>query len=103
MVRHAPAEPDEPMIELLPDAAQPYFRAQRIAVTGRPARLEPSFAILVVLEGRLTLWSDRAESIELAGGDTALVPYGAGATALEGHADVIRCQPPAPDAEAGRW
>ena len=43
--------------ELLPAAADPYFRAQRIVVEGDPVALEPSFRDPVVLEGS----ADRVE------------------------------------------
>ena len=34
----------------MPEVAAPYFRAQRIEIGGRPANLEQSFAIIVVLD-----------------------------------------------------
>jgi len=92
-----------PVAELLPAHAQPYFRAQRIVVDGDPVQLEPSFAILIVLEGRLMVCSDRAQPLELRTGQTALVPFGAGNCTIEGHATVIRCLPPATGAGPGRW
>ena len=105
----APARPDQLLVEdghgargdgvveLLPKSAARYFRAQRITLEGDPVHLEPSFAILVVLDGWLKLWSDHAEPLELHGGETAVVPYGAGSTTTEGHATLIRCLPPDPD------
>jgi mannose-6-phosphate isomerase len=89
--------------ELLPARAHPYFRAQRIVVNGAPVHLEPSFAILIVLEGRLTVSSGHAEPLELRGGETALVPFGAGSSTVDGHATMIRCLPPAAGAGCGRW
>ena len=85
---------------LLPDAAQPYFRAEK--TTGR-AELEPGFAVLVVPEGQATVGSERGQQLALAAGDTALVPQAAGATLIEGDATIIRCRPPAPDAGDGQW
>jgi mannose-6-phosphate isomerase len=98
-----PAAAPQPVHDLLPEGAAPYFRAQRIAVSGEPVHAEPSFAILVVLDGWLTVWSDRGERLELTRGATALVAHAAGDTTFEGHARVIRCLPPAPDAGAGPW
>jgi mannose-6-phosphate isomerase len=89
--------------ELLPRVAAPYFRAQRIVIDGEPVHLEASFAILVVLDGSLTLCDDRGPRLELAAGVTALVPFGAGQTTLDGHAMLIRCLPPLADAGVGQW
>jgi mannose-6-phosphate isomerase len=92
-----------PIEELLPRVVGPYFRAQRIVTDGDPVHLEASFAILVVLDGSLTLWDERGGRLELAAGMTALVPFGAGQTTLDGHASLIRCLPPLADAGAGQW
>lgn len=89
--------------DLLPASAAPYFRAQWIRADGDPVHLDPSFSILVVLDGWLTLWSESTDPLDLRGGETALIPHGSGPTTLDGHAGVIRCLPPAPEAEAGKW
>jgi mannose-6-phosphate isomerase len=93
----------EPVEVLLPEFADPYFRAQRIVVNGEPAHIERSFAILVVLDGWLTVWNEHGDRLELTRGATALIPHAAGHTTLEGHATVIRCLPPAGDAALGAW
>jgi mannose-6-phosphate isomerase len=93
----------EPVTDLLPRAADPYFRAQRISTEGERVELEPSFAILVVLDGVLTLSSEGGQPLALRRGETALVPHAAGATTIQGSATVIRCRPPDPNAGAGRW
>ena len=98
----APAAAD-PVTELLPPASEPYFRAQRIVVEGDPVALEPSFAILIVLDGRLTVLDERRRGLALARGATALVPFGAGETTLTGHGTLIRCLPPRVAAGCGRW
>jgi mannose-6-phosphate isomerase len=95
--------PGQTVADLLPTTAAPYFRAQRITAQGDPVHLDPSFAILVVLDGWLKVWSESAHPLDLRRGDTALIPYGAGRTTLDGHASLIRCLPPAPEAGAGRW
>lgn len=87
------------LAELLPPEAAPYFRAQRVICDGEPVTLEPSFAILIVLDGPLVLGSD----LELPRGTTVLVPHGAGETTLSGHGAAIRCLPPSPDAGEPRW
>ena len=89
--------------DMLPSVATPYFRAQCIRADGDPVHLDPSFSILVVLDGWLTLWSESTDPLGLHGGETALIPHGSGPTTLDGHASVIRCLPPAPEAGAGEW
>jgi mannose-6-phosphate isomerase len=88
--------------ELLPLAAEPYFRAQRIVVAGEPVALESSFAILIVLEGQLTVLDARQQGVELGRGAAALVPFGAGETTLTGRGTAIRCLTPHPAAGPGR-
>jgi mannose-6-phosphate isomerase len=95
--------PGQPVSDLLPVAASPYFRAQRIAPHGEPVHLDASFSILVVLDGWLKLWSESGHQLDLRRGETLLVPHAAGGTTLDGHANLIRCLPPAPEAGAGTW
>jgi mannose-6-phosphate isomerase len=83
----------------LPEAADAYFRADRL--TGR-ATLDAGFAILVGLAGSGTLAMEGGE-VPLQRGSAVLVPYAAGAGELRGDVTAMRCRPPAPDAEAGDW
>ena len=85
---------------LLPAAADPYFRAERVRGGDR---LAPSFAVLLVLEGEGALGSGAGDELELRRGNTVLVPFGAGATTLTGEVEAIRCLPPAPTAAEGAW
>jgi mannose-6-phosphate isomerase len=85
---------------LLPPAADPYFRAERVRGT---TESEPSFAILVVLDGEGALRTENGDELALRSGTTALVPFAAGATTLQGELDAIRCLPPDPDAGEGGW
>jgi mannose-6-phosphate isomerase len=87
----------------LPGDADPYFRARRVRATDGDVEFEPSFAILVVLRGNGTLDGEWADSLPLTRGDTVLVPFATGRTALSGTVELIRCLPPAPDAPEGRW
>jgi mannose-6-phosphate isomerase len=103
LVQDGSGSAEQAITDLLPASAAPYFRAQRIAAEGEPVHLGPSFSILVVLEGWLKVWSESAPPLDLRGGETALVPYGAGRTTLDGHASVIRCLPPSPEAGPGTW
>jgi mannose-6-phosphate isomerase len=86
--------------QLLPAAADPYFRAERLRA---PAECEPSFAVLVALGGHGTIRTERGDELELRGGTTALVPYAAGTTTLTGDLEAIRCLPPDPSAGEGAW
>jgi mannose-6-phosphate isomerase len=79
----------------LPEAAAPYFRAERLRA---PATLDQGFSILVVTGG-----SGQVGVLEVARGDTVLVPHGAGDVEVAGDATGIRCRPPAPDAPEGAW
>jgi mannose-6-phosphate isomerase len=88
--------------ELFPEVVAPYFRAQRIELDSTPVALEPSFAILIVLDGDLSICGEASE-IALVRGATALIPHGAGATTLEGRGTVIRCLPPVSGAGDGQW
>ena len=78
---------------LFPPGAEAYFRAERLSPD--PAcSLEPAFSILVVVEGNGTLETESGGTLEVRRGETALVPYAAGAAELRGEVEVIRCLPP---------
>ena len=85
---------------LLPDAADPYFRAERVRGGDE---LGPSFAIMLVTGGAGALRSSDGDDLELRRGRTALVPFAAGATTLSGDLEAIRCLPPVPTAGEGAW
>ena len=89
---------DEPVASLLPPAADPFFRAERVRAD---AELDAGFSILVVLAGAGALRPQSGDERRLARGDTVLVPYGAGPCRLTGRVEAIRCRPPAPDAGVG--
>jgi mannose-6-phosphate isomerase len=78
----------------VPDA-DPYFRAERLLPRPRTA-LEPSFSILVVLDGAGLLETEHGDELTLTHGDTVLVPYASGAATVGGQVEVVRCLPPAP-------
>ena len=85
---------------LLPEAAAPYFRAGRV---GAGAQLDASFAILVGIQGDGTLRTEHGDELAVGRGSTVLVPYAAGRTTLAGEVTAIRCRPPAPTTEEGKW
>ena len=68
--------------------ADPYFQADRLHVEGSFA-LEPSFAVLVVLEG-----AGQLGELEVHQGSTVVVPHAAGELGLTGDLVAIRCRPP---------
>ncbi|MBP2338707.1 mannose-6-phosphate isomerase [Saccharothrix coeruleofusca] len=75
-------------VDLLGPQAAPFFRADRLHVAGRAA-LEPSFAVLVVLEG-----SGELGGLPLRRGSTVVVPHAAGEQVLTGDLVAVRCRPP---------
>jgi mannose-6-phosphate isomerase len=92
-----------PVEALLPPAAAAYFRAERLRPEHGPVELGPAFAVLVVQRGKGAVVTERGDRLELRRGTTALVPFAAGRTTVEGAVDAIRCLPPAPDTEEGAW
>ena len=82
-------------VRMLPEAADPFFRAEEI-IPGGATRLDASFALLVVLEGTGHLETDNGDTVDLQAGDTVLVPYDAGATTISGSCRIVRCLPPLP-------
>jgi mannose-6-phosphate isomerase len=89
----APAS-DGPARNLLPPAADPFFRAQALDAGGGPIELEPSFSVLLVLDGEGRLGDDLA----LKRGDNVVIPHSAGPLPLSGTLRAVRCRPPHPDA-----
>ena len=78
---------------LLPAEADAYFRAERLRPHPATA-LEPAYSLLVVVEGHGGIETEAGGTLDLARGETVLVPYAAGAAELSGSVDVIRCLPP---------
>jgi mannose-6-phosphate isomerase len=75
---------------VVPPEAERFFRADWLR---SPAELEPAFAVLVVVAGHGRLETE-AGALEVAAGDTILVPWSAGAGALGGEVEAIRCRAP---------
>jgi mannose-6-phosphate isomerase len=85
---------------LFPAEADPFFRAERL----RPdpaVRLEAAFSILVVTRGSGRL-ETAGGSLELARGDTVLVPFAAGPGEVRGRLAAVRCLPPAAGTDPAR-
>jgi mannose-6-phosphate isomerase len=95
IVRHTAGE-RAAEVDLLADGTAGFFRADRLHPGPAGGSLEPSFAVLVVLDGAGTLRTERRE-LPLAKGNTLVVPHGAGESIVEGEVTVIRARPPAPE------
>jgi mannose-6-phosphate isomerase len=85
---------------LLPEQADPYFRAER--VSGGDV-LEPGFSVLIGLSGAGTLAGAEGEPVRIGHGSEVLIPFAAGALELEGDVEAIRCRPPHPSSAEGQW
>jgi mannose-6-phosphate isomerase len=90
-VTSSPRAGEGPVRRLFPPAADPFFRAERVA---GGAELEAAFSILVVTGGSGSLESESGNT-ELARGRTILVPHEAGTCRVAGEVEAIRCRPPA--------
>jgi mannose-6-phosphate isomerase len=84
---------------LLPEAADPYFRAER--VRGGDA-LDQGFSILIGTGGDGTLVTEGGE-LPFGRGSAVLVPHASGAGVLRGDVEAIRSRPPDPAAGEGPW
>jgi mannose-6-phosphate isomerase len=80
--------------EVMPEAAAPYFRAQRVHGRGGP-RLDASFAVIVVLSGEGALEGD-GWSVPVKRGNTLVVPWASGPVRATGEVELLRCLPPLP-------
>lgn len=91
---HHTAKLDDPRVPLLAESTGEFFRADRLH-PGSGIELEPSFGVLVVLEGTGELrWA--AQRLALRRGNTVVIPHGVGAPRLEGDLVAVHCRPPRP-------
>ncbi|WAH97283.1 class I mannose-6-phosphate isomerase [Arthrobacter sp. MMS18-M83] len=80
---------------MLPRAADPYFRIERILVDGWQ-EIAPGFAVLVAVQGDLA-----AAGEAMPAGRTAIAPHSMGPIAVSGHGELLVCRPPSPEERAG--
>ena len=81
------------MSDLFPPAADEFFSARLVRCSGVIDLPEPSFAVVVVIDGSGSLrWDCGAEIVQR--GETWVVPYGAGAASFSGNVEAIVCLPP---------
>jgi mannose-6-phosphate isomerase len=78
---------------VLPEAADRYFRLERVALNGE-ATLDPGFAVLVALTGAIDL--EDGPAVHLARGSTAVAPNAFGRLMCRGHGELLVCRPPRP-------
>lgn len=90
--------PDGALSRVLPAPADPFFRALRLRPALGPVRLEPGFAVLVVLDGAGALQSEAGAPIPVGRGATVVVPHTAGVIEVTGELEALACLPPRPDA-----
>lgn len=86
---------NDSIVDLLVPGAAEFFRADRLHPKN-PLALDPSFAVLVVLDGEGACKTEYGGELSLSKGDTVVVPYAAGQVEISGDLTVIRCRPPAP-------
>jgi mannose-6-phosphate isomerase len=84
---------------VLPAAANPYFRLERVALNGDTV-LEPGFAVFVVLAGEMDLEDgdlEDGQTVQLRRGHTAVAPHAFGPLKFRGRGEILVCRPPNPD------
>ena len=97
IVKHT-AGLDEPSVDLLASDSAGFFRADQLKPSaGTTLSLDPSFAVLVVMDGTGILRTEHGGEYALTKGDTYVVPFDTGESTVEGDLTVIRCRPPAPE------
>ncbi|PXY25116.1 class I mannose-6-phosphate isomerase [Prauserella endophytica] len=95
IVRHTGSDTSS-TVDLLAEGARPFFRADTLRPGGAALALDPSFAVLVVLDGDGALRSTSGAEYPVGKGDTLVVPHAAGELELTGQTTMVRCRPPAP-------
>jgi len=85
-----PADDQSDRQEVLPSPARPFFRIERVR---DGAVLEPSFGVLIVTDGSGWL-STAVSTVPIRRGESYVVPYAAGASAIAGPVTALRLLPP---------
>ena len=81
------------VLRLLPEQADPYFRAERV---GDGATLAPGFSVLLVTDGELALTTEAGQVTRVHAGETYLLPFATGTCRVAGTGSAVRCRPPDP-------
>jgi len=90
IVKHT-ADSRDSVVDLLPNSD--FFRAHRLHADSA-IELDPSFAVLVALEGEGRLHVEGGDPIAVRRGDTFVLPHSAGSSKLDGGLVAVRCLPP---------
>ena len=77
---------------LLPVAADPFFRAERVDVSA-PVTFSPGYAVVIVVSGHGAI-TYPAGTLAVRRGTSLLVPFGVGSTTFDGEFQALRCRPP---------
>ncbi|WP_370943654.1 class I mannose-6-phosphate isomerase [Amycolatopsis sp. cg5] len=99
IIKHT-ADDSSSTVDLLAAGSDEFFRADQLrpsTTLSSALSLDPSFAVLVVMDGAGTLRTEHGGEYALAKGDTYVVPHDAGESTVEGDVTVIRCRPAAPE------
>jgi mannose-6-phosphate isomerase len=88
LLRHTPASASE-LVAVLPAAAAAYFRMELLTAG---ADVPPGFAIAVVLAGAGVLTPALGTALDVAAGQTLVVPAGSGAWHVDGDARLLVCR-----------
>ncbi|KAM0264310.1 hypothetical protein ACHAQJ_000800 [Trichoderma viride] len=75
------------------DQSRNYFDMERVLVKGH-SYCRRGFAILVVLDGNVSLKTKSSQAVILRKGSTVVIPHEDGEFTLEGNADVVIARPP---------
>lgn len=79
------------MVSLLPEGADPYFRAHAIS---SGIEIDPGFAVLLALSGSGELQSDTGEATQVQKGDALVIPHAIGRWKLTGDLKAWISRPP---------
>lgn len=76
------------------EASEEYFRMEEVSLEGETKQIAQGFALIVVLDGKLTLSTKYDKPMSLTKGSTVLLAYGDGPATLEGSGQVLVARPP---------
>jgi mannose-6-phosphate isomerase len=89
LIRHTSAVASE-LVAVLPADAAPYFRMELLTAD---AEVPAGFAIAVVLAGSGVLTSEHGAPLDVAAGQTLVVPAAGGGWRVDGDARLLVCRP----------
>jgi mannose-6-phosphate isomerase len=84
---------DAGVTALLPEAAQELFLAEQVIADDAGVELDRGFAVLVVNEGTGVLSADNCDPVDIAAGQTYVIPHALTRPTLSGDVAAVRCAP----------